>query len=231
MSGDEPTDNASKDATPAQGSEPAPSTAPKAPEVDIDALAKQVAEQASKALTDERGKITQAAAKEIAARLDPDRGRPSSAPHPLLEEFVRDPEGFISTLSTITKESTTKEIKEAQAQERADTNKLKEMSEEYPEVVKENLDIVDAMFSQVSADPAFKSKSRNDIIEEAVKRTAKRLKIKAMSERSSDDSYRNSMFPGVGSSSSGASNTTSTDSAFDYIKGRREAMQKLKRGG
>lgn len=222
-----PEDN---DNTPEEGEakakEPTTPTQAPTPSIDVDELARQVAEQASKSV---QGTITAQAAKEIAAKLDPDRGS-SKKPHPLIEELLMDPEGFVSTLSQMTREATTEDIKKAQTQERNDTAKLRELSEEYPEVVKENLDFVDSMFTQVSSDPAFKGKSRNEIIEEAVKRTAKRLKVKPVSERSQDDNYRNSMFPGVGSSSTGTS-STGTDSAFDYIKGRREAMQKLKGRG
>lgn len=220
----QPTEGSKEPTTPA-------TPTPEPPKIDIDAIAAQVAKQASESLSGEREKLTKDAAREIARRLDPDHDNKNTQVHPLLAELIKDPEGFVSTLSQVTRESTTKEITEARNQERADNKKLTEMSEEYPEVVGENLDLVDAMFSRVQAEDAFKGKSRNEVIEEAVRRTAKRLRIKPMSERSSEDSFRNSVFPGVGSSSASGNSTSADDSAFNYIKGRREAMQKLKRGG
>lgn len=203
---------------------------PPAPAIDVGELAKQVAEQAKSELDKHGGELTAKAAKEIAARLDPDRSKTKEL-DPILKEFIANPEAFVATLSQVTADKTKEDIRKAQAQEREDTKTLSALSEEYPEVVKENLDIVDAMFSQVSGEAKFKGSSRNEIIEEAVKRTASRLRLKPMSERSSEDSFRNSVFPGVGASSSGSGGSSNgTDSAFDYIKGRREAMQKAKRG-
>lgn len=200
---------------------------PKQPEIDIEAIKAQAVKEAREALKGDSENLRKDIAKDLAKRLTGEEDKQEV--NELVKQFFVNPEAFVAAQQEVILERAREQQREESSQQAADNAVLTEMRKEFPEVVDGELDMIDMFFSRVKAEG--KIKDRAEIIREATRRAAKKLKVKPVSERSREDDFTSTTFPAAAAlTSHGNVSKEGVSTAVDFLKGRK-AHAAAVRGG
>lgn len=202
-----------------EGETSKPSTPP-TPSVDVEAIKKQAIEEAKKVLASDKESMRKEFAQDIAKRITGEEDKKEV--NPLVKALLTDPDTFFSAQHESLLEYVTKELEKKSSTEKEDNAALAKVGEEYPEVVKEHFDYLEVEFNKL--DSKHPDKSRQEKIDMAAKNIAKKLKLKPVSERTSEQDYISAAYPSSGAASYGGGDSTpsSIKSAHDFINGRKD---------
>lgn len=201
---------------------PASNTPAPAPVVD-EATISKIAQQAAKVAAEEAGKTAKSAVQDAFKALAGEKEQ--KGPDPLHVAFKDDPTNFVKAIVGLTKEEVKKESEAERKQRNVAAKVEREALEEFPEL-KEHLEYAD--FEAAKARQEDPKLSFEEALKEGVKRTAKKLNLKSVSELRKEGKLNNAMFPPSGggmNNAAGGNSYNPQDPAKlqKYLQAQREA--------
>lgn len=213
-------------------------TAPEAPEskapaVDVEALKKQVREEAAALVAERDAKLKgemEGLEANIRKKLAKQISGEPDAPEvdPLLKQLVQNPGEYAKAISDLTEQRIEQKKIEQQKQAAADAKAVEPFQKEYPELLDEHMDIVDALVGTNLG----KGMERSEAIKAACETAAKKLKLKSVSERRKEGTYIDTAVPGVGGAGyGGEASFDDVSSASSFIDGLKAKASSRRRAG